>query len=118
VVAVTLGTAAAAAILLAVWLPRPDSPTLPVPVAAEEPYPVLTATDVEIVQVDDEDRSAVVVGQLPAPGSIDLLDSNEVTVNHIEQDQDGMMPRVCTPQGSNNPMIVAPLAYSPNPKAP
>jgi hypothetical protein len=114
-VAAVLG-AAAAAVLLALALrnlPRP-APPVDGPPAAEEPWPVASADDVQIISMDDRDRGALVVGQPPVNELVQLLAVNEVQVNKLEPDEQGRVGRLYGMDGSGSPMVIMPLDSDPD----
>jgi anti-sigma factor RsiW len=107
---------AAAAVLLALALK--DPPVRPVPPdagppAAEEPWPVASADEVEIVSMDDRDRGALVVGEPPVGERVELLTANEVQVNKLGRDEQGWVGQLCGTDGSGSPMVV--MQPSPGP---
>jgi hypothetical protein len=104
------GVMAAAAVLAVVLLSRPREGRLaPVP-PRDEPFPVATDEDIRIISMDDADRSALVVGQPPLREPLALLEPDEVTVEQIEPDAEGMQPRFAT---ESTPMIITPLRVEP-----
>jgi anti-sigma factor RsiW len=104
-----LGTVAAGILLLLV--PRPG--TMPVPVAAEEAFPVASAEEVEIHSVAVADAGALVVGEPPLPVPIVLMAAGDATLKKIEADPGGRRPEVRMPaSGEESPMIVAPFLAS------
>jgi anti-sigma factor RsiW len=61
----------------------------------EEPFPVATADEVEILSVAGADTHTLVVGQLPVRGPLELLEPGEVTVTSVEPDaRDNMVPQM------------------------
>ncbi len=103
--------AAAAVVLLGVTLrnlPRPD----PAPGAAvriaEEPWPVVSPDDIEIVSMDDRDRGALVVGEPPVNDTVELVTADDVKVSKLEPDDHGRIGRVHGLDGSGSPMFIMP----------
>jgi len=99
--------AAAAAVAVAVFVPPPPTPVGP---ADEEAYAVASDDDVEIVSIQDADAQLLVVGLPPLPGPIVLASANDVTLDKVEQDSDGMKPKILMEPGPVAPMIIAPMA--------
>jgi hypothetical protein len=109
---------AAAASLAAVVLARALWPTPPAeegpapgpgPVAVvppdEEPFPVATAGEVNIIRMDPRDADRVVVGVPLMPGSIELVGTEEVEIVQVEGDPaEGWMPHV--QRSAGGPMII------------
>jgi hypothetical protein len=94
------GLGLAAAVALAVLHPPP----------ADEPLPVASADDVEILSVDGADAGALVVGDLPVRGPLVLAAAGDVTVERLEPDEDGMVPDLHLELGeAATPLLVAPL---------
>jgi hypothetical protein len=104
--------AAAAFVLLAFALLRPNAPTDTRPVPdVEEPWAVATADDVDIVSIRGADTDLLVIGRppLPADTQIVLATPNDVAFEKVAPDTDGMMPQM-PPPGSTVAMIVVPMA--------
>jgi anti-sigma factor RsiW len=108
---------AAAAVLLALVLrglpgrhaaPPDNSP------GPEEPWPVVSADDVDIVSMDDRDRGTLVVGEPPVNEPVELLTAAEVKVNKLEPDEQGRVGRLLGSTGSGSPMVVMPFGTDPN----
>ncbi len=117
--AVALAALAAVAALVLLALTRKDQTDRPprpddeAPAVAEEPWPVVSADDVEILSMDDRDRGALVVGEPPVNGPLELLTAGEVQVNKLP-DGPGRVTRLHGPPGSAVPMIVIePLGSGP-----
>jgi len=98
------GTAVAVAVVVLALLTRPlwDVSSRDYGVSGEpSPFPVATAQDVTILSMDGADIDALVVGQAPILGDLDLADHGDVTLlgrGDIRLDDWGA------------PMIVDPLA--------
>jgi hypothetical protein len=103
------GVAVAAAVLLAVLLTRLLGPGLPRPgdpgPVEEEPFPVASAEDVNIIRMDAHDVGALVVGQPPVQeGPLEMASRNDVKVLNVEPAwPDGPVARFV--QGDEIPMI-------------
>jgi anti-sigma factor RsiW len=110
-IAVLLGGAGVAALVLALLPGRPVSPDDLAAREPAEPYPVVLAGEVEIVSMHGADAAALVVGEPPAKGPYALLARGEVTLLAIEPDEDDMVPLVTMNESTTAPMIVAPLAW-------
>jgi anti-sigma factor RsiW len=116
------GLAAAAALLLA--LARQGPPALNGPpqddtrVTAEEPWPVASADDVQIISMDDRDRGALVVGKPPVSEPLELVTTGDVKVSRLEPDGQGRVGRLRLPKGSDSPMIVMSLDPTPEEEDP
>ncbi len=104
-----LGPAAAvaAAVVVVVLLrPRPEAPRIGAPPRLEQPFAVATDDDIRIISMDDTDHSALVVGQTPLREPLALVEPDEVTVEQVEPNADGVQPRYAT---EGTPMIITPL---------
>jgi hypothetical protein len=106
-----VGTLVAASLLVALaglqfW---PKTPPPPVPEAA---WPMVSASDVEIISMANPDKRALVVGRLPVTDRLILVAPGDMTVINVKPDTDGMMPQVQF-AAKETPMIVAPLAKGP-----
>jgi hypothetical protein len=76
-----------------------------------EPFPVTSPDDVDIISMEGNDNGALVVGEPPVPGPLVLAAPGEVTVERVEADADGVVPRVLAePDRQDPPMMIAPLA--------
>jgi anti-sigma factor RsiW len=105
-----LPLAGAAAVLLALWLVQRDHGPMPASsTAAVEPFPVVSADDIEIVSLDDADRRALVVGKPPLDEPMVLVAAGDTSEIKIEPDVDGMKPSIARPMAGAT-MIVVPLA--------
>jgi hypothetical protein len=71
----------------------------------------VSANEVEIQSIAEGDHSAVVVGHVK--GRLHLLDVDEVTVNHLEKDATGQLPRVFIAKDSSAPMVVPQVTSEP-----
>lgn len=99
--ALTLGTIAAAVLLAVLFLPKPSRDDADI-----EIFPVATASEIEIISVAGADRQALVVGQAPVTGLLELLAPGDVTVTNIQpSDRDMMRPQA----RDRTPMIWARL---------
>lgn len=111
--------AAVAAVLVAVLLGLrhfPDPAPVPMPAPPPEQVtkrlPVAGDDDVEIVSMDAADMRAVIVGIPPLRGPFVLAGPGDVSVENVEKDIDGMVPRMNMDDAPGAPMIVAPLALA------
>lgn len=113
-VRVLLPLSGAAAILLAVTLHRP---VVTPPLAPPEPIevlPIVSANEIEIISMDDVDRTALVVGRPPLWEPMVLVSPGDTSEIHIQPDTDGMRPTVTRPiDGLATTLIVAPLPAAP-----
>src|SRR5439155_167623 len=113
-----LATAAAALLLLALCPPAGwRGPGAGPAERAEEPFPVATEDEVEIVSVEGPGADVLVVGEPPVRGEIELALPGEVTVMDVQPAADSMMPEVFL-EGPDAPMIRAPLDEPPADKNP
>jgi anti-sigma factor RsiW len=105
------GLSVAAAVLGAVLLTR--SLRLPAPEEAqddlgEEPFPVATAQEINIIHMDAADADALAVGHPPILGSFDLAKPADVNLVKVEPAHpDGPLPWL---EEGEVPMIVDPVA--------
>ncbi|MGE3809336.1 MAG: anti-sigma factor [Gemmataceae bacterium] len=84
----------------------------PQPVAVE-PWPVVDENDVEIISVDVADARALVIGEVPTPGPIVLMEPGDVILNHVEKDANADFGQLrWRPDQADAPMIWAPLVAS------
>lgn len=118
-----MGTAAAAAILLAVALPHGKQSSIPptvdnlgppdasIPVAFRlDALPILNSDDVDLESIKGNDSTLLVVGRPPLMGPLVLVGMGDVTLDSVEPDDDGMVPKVRMNSGpDDSPMIVAPI---------
>jgi hypothetical protein len=92
----------AASLLLALALKYPrgghDDPGPGPRPAAEEPWSVASADDVEILSMDDRDRGALVVGEPPVNEPMELVTTDEVKLNKLP-DGSGRVVRVLVGAG-------------------
>lgn len=100
------GGAAAAAVLLGAWLLQSFRST---PVL-DEPFPVATAAEIEILSVNGADTHTLVVGNPPVEGALELLGPGDVTLFSVEAAPDEMVPEIRF-HGPNSPMIWAHLDH-------
>jgi anti-sigma factor RsiW len=108
--------AAAAAVLLAVALNGlPVRPVLPgdTPQEDEEPWPVASADEVEVLSMDDRDRGTLVVGEPPVNVPVELVTAKEVQVNKLEPDEQGRVGRLYGMGASGSPIVIMPLEGAP-----
>jgi hypothetical protein len=93
----------AACVLLGVSLFR-QSGSLPVD---DEPFPVASASEVVILQVDGADTTSVVVGELPLQGPLELAGPGDVTLTRVAPaERDNMVPEIRV-DGPRPPVIWA-----------
>jgi anti-sigma factor RsiW len=72
-----------------------------------EVFPVASASEVAILRVEGADTGALVIGELPVHGPLELADPGDVRVVHVRPDaRDQMLPSV-RQQGPDRPMIWA-----------
>jgi hypothetical protein len=113
---VFLGMAAAAAVLGGVLLARPFGPAPAGVVVGElddalnQPLPVASAVEVNILSVRPDDADAV-VAQPPVFGSFDVVSADDVKLEGAEPAQPG--DKAPWLGGGQVPMIVAPAATEP-----
>jgi hypothetical protein len=80
----------------------------------EEPFPVASAEDVDIISVEAADAGTLVIGEPPLKEPLVWASAGDVTLERVEPDWDGMVPEVRMPsEGPDPPMIVAPLEGGP-----
>jgi hypothetical protein len=73
-----------------------------------EPYPVASSHDVEIISLDQADSGALVVGDMPAGESFVPATAEDIVVNLVLPDRDGMTPRLRLSRGASSmPILVA-----------
>jgi hypothetical protein len=74
---------------------------------------VLSPQEVEIVRLDDKDRAAIMVGQVPLLENMVAVTPADVQITSVKVAPDGRMPRIFVPKDRQaTPMIVAPLPGS------
>jgi anti-sigma factor RsiW len=111
-------TAAAAAIIVAaVLIQRQPSPMSNL---AVEPLPVASADDVEILSIHGADMAMLLVGAVPLQEPVALATGNDVTVENMQPDSEGLVPSLgISPDDTGSPMIVTPAnSRQPAEKAP
>jgi hypothetical protein len=116
--ALGFGLVAAAAAVLggvvlarALWPVPPVQPELATPLVKfdpaddnDQPFEVVSASEVDILQMDARDADRVVIGR-PLLGTFELVSADEIEVVQVEADpDDGWMPRL--QGGPEVPMIV------------
>lgn len=102
-----LAAATAAAVVFAfLGLMRPASPVGDA--VTDEPFPVVSAADVDIISVEAADLHALVVGEPPLRAPIVLMAPGDVAVRSLDSDGDFPDMRM-QPPGDDTPMIYAPL---------
>jgi hypothetical protein len=110
--AAALTTAAAAAIVAGTWmLPRAETPVrVPAPVSPSDdtPLALVDTDDVEIISMDGDDESTLVVGEPPVRGIIILAGNGEIAMVPIDPEQQGMAG-VKMKEGPTVPMLVVPI---------
>jgi hypothetical protein len=80
----------------------------------EAPLAVASADDIEIISMDDADRDALVVGEPPVREPLTLLAADEVHVEEVIGNMDGMNPRYF-PGGGTAPMLIVEPSQTPPP---
>lgn len=92
------GVATAAGIVLAILTVAALRPGLPTPqapsAASEEPLLLASGEDVEIISIAGADVSALVVGEPPLREPLILASADEMAVESLEPEADGMVPYV------------------------
>jgi hypothetical protein len=74
---------------------------------------ILSPEDVDIVSLEGDDDSALVVGAPPVGKTLPLAAPGDVVLVSVAADDDGMVPEMRTPQGlAGVPMIVTPMIGS------
>lgn len=101
----------AAALLLVLWSPYAPGPAENPP--GEEPLPVVSQDEVEIVSLRAADRASLVVGVPPVAEPLVLAAPGDVAVDRVEPDADGMVPDIHRDEGAVTTMIVAPMSTTP-----
>jgi hypothetical protein len=93
--------AAAACVLFAVLL-RPERPRGTEDI---EPFPVASADEIVILNVEGADTGTLVVGELPVQGPLELADPGEVSLTSVQPaERDNMVPEVSV-SGPGRPII-------------
>jgi hypothetical protein len=100
---------AAAAVLLALTLPDRPPGNRSNNEESVEPFELVAAGDVEIISVRGDDLGALVMDDLPFQDPVVLVSAEDVDLDNIAPDEDGMVPFVQVNEDSTTPMIVAPL---------
>ncbi len=102
---------AAAAVLLYLALPNGGpAPIISPPAPPVQPFAMATDRDIDIISMDNRDAGTVVIGQRPLSGAVVLAAVGDVELKNVQKDTDGMMPKVQMNDGTNAPMIIAPIA--------
>jgi anti-sigma factor RsiW len=98
----TAASLAACWLLVAFWPAGRPEPV--------EPFPVVSAQDIEIQSMDDADAGALVVGSPPVPGPLVLAGAGDITVERLVPSRGAPMPiQVGMADGPDAPMLWAPL---------
>jgi hypothetical protein len=104
-------TTVAAGVLLALaltrreWLPSDPGST------AAEPFPITTVDDVEIVRIQNIDPEALLVGEPPVAGELDMAAHGDVIIRGVQPDADNVVPAMYTrPDPATSPMIIYPVS--------
>ena len=101
--------AAAAVVLLALALRHPPAGSrTPNDGPAEEPWPVASADDVQILSMDGRDRGTLVVGEPPVNESLELMAEDEIVVSDVQPDRHGRRPQLYVSEDSRIPMMIMP----------
>jgi len=100
--------AAAAAVLLGLWVSGIGSRSFPPSTSGFDQFPVATSSEIEILSVGGADTQTLVVGRPPLDGTIELLAPGDVTLFSVEPADDEMVPEIRF-HGPNSPMIWAHL---------
>jgi anti-sigma factor RsiW len=88
-------------------------------ISADEVFPVATPEEVDILSVHGQDMAYLVVGDTPLKEPLALATGEDILVESIQPDADGMVPHVgMTPEDTASPMLVAPVSAAPPEKAP
>jgi anti-sigma factor RsiW len=99
--------AAAASIVLALWVAQPPRPA---DMDAQRAFPVAEAEDVEIQSIHGQDMGQLVVGAVPLEEPVALAAAHDVTVESMQPDADGMVPEIGAVSGdAHSPMLYTPL---------
>jgi ferric-dicitrate binding protein FerR (iron transport regulator) len=106
-----LGGVAAAALILALVIPGRDQEDK-TPSDIEE-LAILSAEDVDLISMEENDTRLLVVGNPPVQEPLVLVATGDVTLDSIEPDEDGFVPQArMNPGSSAAPMIIARLRGS------
>jgi len=109
-----MGAAAAAAFLLAVLWPHEKPPAGPEPeipfLGRGETLPIVDAKDVDLMSMEGDDTSLLVVGIPPVNAPLVLVGHGDITLLSAA---DEYGTRVQMSSGPDSPMIVAPLSKQP-----
>jgi hypothetical protein len=106
-----LGGVAAAALILALVVPGRDQEDK-TPSDIEE-LAILSAEDVDLISMEENDTRLLVVGNPPVQEPLVLVATGDVTLDSIEPDEDGFVPQArMNPGSSAAPMIIARLRGS------
>jgi hypothetical protein len=104
------GGLTAAAVLLAVALTRPwAGPEHVAPTPDVEPWSVATDDDVEILGMDAADLRALVVGQPPHRGPVELVSVDDVLIDDTGHDVEVRVTDTLRSGPTSSPMIIMPL---------
>jgi hypothetical protein len=87
-----LGTAAAAAVILAIVAPWREPPDI----VDLDGFPIATADDVDLVSMEGNDAQLLVVGNPPVHEPMELVASSDVTLIRIERSD---VPMIIVPSG-------------------
>jgi hypothetical protein len=102
--AVVLAAAAAAALLVMVGAPGKNGPLSPT-LEEEEPLPVVSADDVDIIRMDGADAGVLAVGKPPVDGPLPVAETREVDVVQVNgADTDALVVGELPVQG---PLVLA-----------
>jgi anti-sigma factor RsiW len=101
--------ATAAAVLAAVFFGRPG---VPIPTPAGPPLPVVTEDDVGIVSMHADDVKALVVGQPPVQGPLEVASADDIQVQDTGFDVEVVIPESDQPGGPAPPTMMVPLEGS------
>jgi hypothetical protein len=105
-----MGAAAAAAFILAVLLPHEKSRNDADPsilFLGPEGIPIASADDVELMSMERDDVPLLVVGNPPESFPLVLAGHADIKFGHATDEFGAPVPMI---EGSNSPMIVAPMA--------
>src|SRR5262245_19867325 len=106
---IALSAGAAAAVMLALALGSRHGPQVAQQVP-EDPFPGMSANDVEITSLNAADVHALAVGELPVRSDVVLVAAGDVSLRSVESDPQWGSPDMHVQQeGNETPMIYAPL---------